>query len=147
MLECRRIAWIILSSTPKAWRFCSQAAAESREIWGAEDREQGVLYLYSEHYRAHEEPHVYTEAINAQGKWIPGVIDPASRGRSQRDATQLIELYRKAGLNIEAADNAVEGGIYACEQLMSADRLKVFTSLSNWYQAFRLTGEMKTAGS
>jgi hypothetical protein len=66
------------------------------------------------------------------------VIDPASRGRSQRDGTQLIEEYRKAGLNIEPADNAVEAGIYACEQLMSAGRLKIFTSLSNWYQEFRL---------
>ncbi len=107
-------------------------------IWGTEDRDQGVIYLYSEHYRAHEEPHVHTEAINSRGKWIHGVIDPASRGRSQRDGTQLIELYRKAGLNIEAADNAVEAGIYACEQLMSAGRLKVFSSLSNWYHEFRL---------
>jgi len=107
-------------------------------IWGAQDMEAGVFYLYSEHYRAHDEPHVHTEAIKQRGAWIPGVIDPASRGRSQRDGVQLLELYKNAGLDLETAINAVEAGIYACEQLMYAGRLKVFTSLSNWYSEFRM---------
>ena len=107
-------------------------------IWGAQDRESGILYLYSEHYRAHDEPHVHVEAIKQRGAWIPGVVDPAARGRSQRDGTQLLELYRKAGLDLEPAVNAVEAGIFACEQLMYGGRLKVFTSLSNWYSEFRM---------
>jgi len=108
-------------------------------IWGAQDMEAGVFYLYSEHYRADDEPHVHTEAIKQRGAWIPGVIDPASRGRSQRDGVQLLELYKNAGgLDLETAINAVEAGIYACEQLMYAGRLKAFTSLSNWYSEFRM---------
>jgi hypothetical protein len=107
-------------------------------IWGAQDNESGILYLYSEHYRAHDEPHIHVEAIKQRGAWIPGVIDPASRGRSQRDGSQLLDLYRKVGLDLEPAINAVEAGIYACEQLMYAGRLKVFTSLSNWYSEFRM---------
>lgn len=107
-------------------------------IWGARDNESGVIYLYSEHYRAHDEPHVHTEAIKQRGAWIPGVIDPASKGRSQVDGTQLIERYRAAGLVLQPAVNAVEAGIFACEQLMYAGKLKAFTSLSNWYSEFRL---------
>ena len=38
---------------------------------------------------------------------------------------------------ISAADNAVEAGIYACDQLMYAGKLKVFTSLSNYYSELR----------
>jgi phage terminase large subunit-like protein len=106
-------------------------------IWAARDNEAGVIYLYSEHYMGKEEPVVHTEAIKSRGAWIPGVIDPASKGRSQKDGTQLIELYRQAGLNIGAADNAVEAGIYACDQLMHAGKLKVFNSLSNFYSELR----------
>jgi len=107
-------------------------------IWGARDNESGVIFLYSEHYHAHDEPHVHSQAIKGRGAWIRGVIDPASRGRSQKDGTQLLQLYRNEGLNVEAADNAVEAGIYACEQLMSGGKLKAFTSLSQWYQELRL---------
>jgi len=109
-------------------------------IWGAQDRESGILYLYSEHYRAHDEPHIHVEAIKQRGSWIPGVVDPAARGRSQRDGTQLLELYKKAGLDLEPAVNAVEAGIFACEQLMYGGRLKVFTSLSNWYSEDSMRG-------
>jgi phage terminase large subunit-like protein len=107
-------------------------------IWGAQDLETGVLYLYSEHYLAHEEPHVHSQAIKSRGEWIPGFIDPAAKGRSQKDGSQLIEEYRKQGLKVQPAINAVEAGIYACEQMMFSGRLKAFTSLSNWYSELRL---------
>jgi phage terminase large subunit-like protein len=107
-------------------------------IWAARDNETGVIYLYSEHYMGKEEPIVHTEAIKGRGVWIPGVIDPASKGRSQKDGTQLIELYRQAGLVLTPADNAVEAGIYACDQLMHAGKLKVFNSLSNLYSELRV---------
>lgn len=107
-------------------------------IWGARDGESGVIYLYSEHYRAHDEPTVHTEAIKSRGAWIPGVIDPASRGRSQKDGEQLLQIYRNLGLVLVPAINAVEAGIYAVWQLMCAGKLKVFSSLSNWYREFRL---------
>jgi terminase large subunit-like protein len=107
-------------------------------IWGARDNASGVIYLYSEHYRAHDEPSVHVEAIKSRGVWIPGVIDPASRGRSQKDGTQLIQIYKDLGLDLDHAMNAVEAGIYACWQLMTAGKLKVFSSLSNWYSEFRL---------
>jgi len=107
-------------------------------IWGARDPQSGVIYLYSEYYRGQAEPQVHVEAIKQHGPWIPGVIDPASRGRSQKDGSQLLELYKNAGLDLEPAANAVEAGIFACEQLFSGGMLKAFTSLSNWYSEFRM---------
>ncbi len=47
-------------------------------------------------------------------------------------------IYRGCGLNLAPAVNAVEAGIYQVWQLMSAGKLKVFASLSNWPQEFRL---------
>jgi len=100
------------------------------------DRETGVIYLYSEHYAGMQQPSLHAEAIKSRGKWIPGVIDPASQGRTQTDGLQLIQLYRDCGLDLEPAISAVESGLYQVWQLMSAG--KVFASLGNWLSEFRM---------
>lgn len=107
-------------------------------VWGAVDRDAQVLYLYAEHYRGQAEPSIHADAIKARGAWIPGVIDPASRGRNQTDGAQFLSQYRELGLDLMAADNAVEAGIYAVWQRLSGGRLKVFRSLQNWLAEYRL---------
>lgn len=98
-------------------------------IFGALDEDLDILYLYSEHYAGEAIPAIHAESIKARGAWIPGVIDPAARGRSQVDGTQLVELYRAQGLDLDYADNSVSAGIYACWQRMVSGRLKVCASL------------------
>jgi phage terminase large subunit-like protein len=107
-------------------------------VWGARDNASGVIYLYSEHYRGQAEPVIHAEAIKSRGAWINGAIDPAARGRSQVDGTQLIEIYRQCGLHLWPAANAVEAGIYTVWQLLSSGKLKIFKSLGNWLSEFRL---------
>lgn len=102
-------------------------------VWGAIDRETDTLYLYHEYYVGQEKPPVHSAAIKGVGDWIPGVIDPASRGRTQTDGTALIDEYCTAGLNLLPADHAVEAGIYAVWDRLSTGRLKVFSSLRNWF--------------
>lgn len=106
--------------------------------WGAWDKDNDVIYLYSEHYRGQAEPSIHAEAIKSRGLWIPGVIDPAARGRNQRDGYQLLEDYKNLGLDVEVAFNGVESGIYEVWQRLSTGRLKVFRSMSNWLYEFRL---------
>lgn len=106
--------------------------------WGALDRETDTLYLYSEHYRGQAEPIIHTQSIKARGDWIPGVIDPAARGRGQKDGQQLLQDYIDLGLDLDLAFNGVESGIYEMWQRMSSGRLKVFKSLTNWLAEFRL---------
>lgn len=101
-------------------------------LWQAYDPENDVMYLTSEHYRGQAEPSVHAAAIKARGEWIPGVIDPASRGRNQVDGRQLFTMYRELGLILHIADNAVEAGIYAVWERLSTGRLKVFRTLQNW---------------
>jgi phage terminase large subunit-like protein len=107
-------------------------------IWGARNNETGEIFLYSEHYAGLQQPSLHAEAIKSRGPWIPGVIDPAAQGRSQVDGLQLLDLYRRCGLNLSPAVNAVESGIYETWQLLSSGKLKVFASLGNWLQEFRL---------
>lgn len=107
-------------------------------LWGALDRDTQTLYLYSEHYRGQAEPSVHANSIRSRGEWIPGVIDPASRGRGQADGQQLLQLYRDLGLELTEADNGVEAGIYAVFERMSAGKVKVFRTLQSFMAEYRL---------
>jgi phage terminase large subunit-like protein len=106
-------------------------------LWGALDRETDVLYLYSEYWRGEGEPSVHAAAIRGRGAWIPGAIDPASRGRSQVDGRQLLQMYVDLGLDLQQADNAVEAGIYRVWTRMMTGRWKVFRPLNRWREEFR----------
>lgn len=101
-------------------------------IFGAWDVENDIIYLYSEYKRGGEDgedmPLVHTSAIQSRGKWIKGAIDPASRGRSQKDGEQLFMIYKKHGLKIFPADNSVESGIYNVWERLNSGRLKIFNS-------------------
>lgn len=107
-------------------------------VWGAIDRESDILYLYSEHYRGNAEPAIHAHAIHSRGDWIPGVIDPAARGRGQTDGNQLLQMYNDLGLYLMLADNSKESGIYNVWQRLSFGKLKVFKTLQNWLAEYRL---------
>ena len=107
-------------------------------VWGALDRQSDCLYLAHAYKRSQAEPSVHVHGIKAPGDWIPGFIDPASRGRSQSDGKQLFSDYVKLGLKLEIADNGVESGLYSVWNRLSTGRLKVFKSLGQWFEEFRL---------
>ncbi len=128
---------IIPDHWPRAFGF-DVGWNKTAAVWAAWNRESDTVYLYAEHYRGQAEPAIHAEAIKARGDWIPGVIDPASRGRTQNDGTQLVQMYKDLGLDLEFANNAVESGIYEVWSRLSTGRMKVFKSMSNWIQEFRL---------
>jgi phage terminase large subunit-like protein len=107
-------------------------------LWGAIDPETDILYLYSEHYQGEAPPVVHAEGIKGRGSWIPGVIDPAARGRSQKDGEDLYRQYVATGLKLSLADNAVESGIYNVWTRMTSGRLKIFSTLLNLLGEFRI---------
>jgi phage terminase large subunit-like protein len=125
---------------PEHWRRCYGMDVgwnRTAVVWGATNPDTEVTYLYSEYYRGQAEPILHAEAIKARGE-MPGVIDPASRGRAQTDGQQLLGMYRRHGLDITLANNAVESGLYNVWQTMSAGKLRVFQNLRNWLSEFRL---------
>lgn len=107
-------------------------------VFGAVDREADCVYLYSLHYQGKQEPSTHVAGIRARGQWIPGVIDPASRGRSQKDGEQLLQIYRDLGLLLVEADNSRESGLYEVHQRLATGRLKVFRSLKPWLTEYRI---------
>lgn len=107
-------------------------------IWGAWDRDNDIVYLYSEHYMGQVTPAEHAAAVKGRGKWMVGTIDPAAKGRSQKDGDNLFDLYVDQGLNIIKADNAVEAGIFKVNERIATGRLKVMGALSNWFSEFAL---------
>lgn len=107
-------------------------------VWGAIDRETGTLYIYDELYKSKCEPAIVAAGVRKRGDWIPGVIDPASRGRSQKDGTALMDIYKDLGLDIRPADNKVEAGILKMWEMLTQGNLKVFKNCVNFLAEYRL---------
>lgn len=105
----------------------------------AHDYESDVVYVYDEYRGEHQEPSVHAHGLRARAhSWIPGVIDPASRGRSQVDGQQLITIYRDLGLTLTPANNAVESGLLEMWERMSSGRLKVFNTCRHLISEIRI---------
>lgn len=107
-------------------------------VWVALDRETGVRYLYALHKRGEAEPSIHADAVRSRGPWIPGRIDPAARGRGQKDGSQLLQDYIDLGLFLDVAPNAVEAGLLDVWRALSTGQLKVFKSCRAWLEEFRL---------
>lgn len=107
-------------------------------LWAAIDPQSDTMYIVDEHYLAESPPPIHAAAIRARGNWIPGVIDPASRGRSQNDGTQLKQNYKDLGLNVYDAINVVDAGLQELWQRMTTGNLKVFNTLPNFCKEFVL---------
>jgi phage terminase large subunit-like protein len=124
---------------PKHWKRCygMDVGSKTAAVWLAIDPDGGEIWAYTEYYKEREEPSIHTTGIKAKGEWVPGAIDPASRGRSQIDGQQLMEMYENLGLNLVKAVNAVEAGLYTVWELLSTGRLKVFSNCSYLLQEMR----------
>ena len=107
-------------------------------LWFALDPHTDTLYVYDEHYVSEQPPAVHAAGIRSRGDWIPGVIDPASRGRSQGDGSQLMQSYKDLGLNIVKANNDVEGGIQEVWHRLSSGKIRVFSHLQNFAKEYVL---------
>jgi phage terminase large subunit-like protein len=126
---------------PRAYGF-DVGLTMTAAIWGAYDEFNDTWYLYAEHYLGESVPSVHADAIRSRpdGKWIRGVVDPASH-RRESDGRQLYEKYIELGLDLTSAKNRVTGqdsGITEVYQRLASGRLKVFNTLGHWRSEFEV---------
>lgn len=105
-------------------------------VWAALDPNTDTIYFYDEHYVGQELPSTHAASIRSKGDWIPGVIDPAARGRSQVDGKQLMQQYIELGLELRPARNDVEAGVSLVQQRLASGKLKVFRTCANWLKEY-----------
>jgi len=121
---------------PRAFALVVTPAAVAA-LWGARDP-GGTIFLYAEHLLPHPEPSQNAQAIQALGGWIPGFLHING---SQEDKRRIARLYRDLGLNIETATPGEDAGVYQLLQLLAANKLKVFASLSGFLAEYRMGDE------
>ena len=107
-------------------------------LWAALDPNSDTIYFYSEHYQGEQQPYHHAYAIRSRGDKVPGVIDPAARGRSSIDGTKLWKLYKEHGLILFLAKNEREAGINALAQRFATGKARVFSTLTNFQKEYML---------
>ncbi|MHB1260350.1 MAG: terminase large subunit domain-containing protein [Thermoplasmatota archaeon] len=114
-------------------------AKPTAAVWLADERTAGGrVTLYAEYKRESPEVAIHLAAMKAKGDWIPGVGDAAALIVTEHDAEQLVKVYQRGGLDLVLADKAVETGVQAVWELISAGRFKVFASCTGWLREFRM---------
>lgn len=124
---------------PKHWPRCyglDTGWDATAAVWLAHDRETQTVYAYADYRRGQAEAPIHAEAIKAKGAWIPGVGDAAAINLA--DGRQFLDIYRRLGLDIDLPQKAVEAGIQRVWELLSAGKLKVFTSCGSLLEEYRL---------
>lgn len=117
-------------------------------MWRAKNPDTGISYFYDEYFRGEADPEIHAAAIRRRGLWIPGRIDPAARGRNQKDGDQLIKIYRELIYGkddptvgrqmLQPAVNAVESGIYQVLMALQTGMLRIVRgSCPNWIRERR----------
>ena len=115
-------AWPRAFALDPGWR--TTAAA-----WFAWDLASETAYVYGEYKAVEETPDSHALAIRSRGDWIPGVSDPMVRQTSRHDGERLLDLYRRCGLVLRPAENAVEAGLRTVWQAVRRGRVRVFSTL------------------
>lgn len=112
-------------------------------VFGAKDPDTGTLYIYGEHYLQKREPEIHAARIKTiSGDWQIGAIDPASKKlKGPRDGIEMLSTYRRLGLRLREANNALESGITKVRSMLAQGKLKFFKSttlnLQNEYLVYR----------
>lgn len=109
------------------------------------DRDADCVY-YCKAYRQKEAtPVIHSASVKPWGEWIPCAWPHDGYQHDKGSGDQLKELYRKQGLNMlsEHATHkeggfGVEAGIMEMLERMQTGRLKVFSTLGEWFEEFRL---------
>lgn len=109
-------------------------------VFGALDQDTNTYYLTHEYYIGEQKPIIHAHSIKGMLPWekLEAAIDPAARGRSQRDGQQLMLEYEDLGLVLRMANNAVHAGLHKVLTMMQSNQLKIFRTMPYWLKEFRL---------
>lgn len=108
------------------------------------DRDEDVIYVCKCYREKETTPESAAIAIRHWGSWIPTAW-PHDGFKHDNSGRQLATQYRDAGLNMlhehathESGGNGVEAGVLEILDRMNSGRFKVFSTLVDWFEEFRL---------
>ena len=120
-------------------------------VWCAVDRDEDVFYVYDCHRESKASPSIHAQAIRSRPHFIPIAYPHDGNRRDSMGNPGLADQYRNLGCNFllehfsnppalgdNKGSNSIEEGIMAMLQSMEAGNFKVFSTLSNWFEEFRM---------
>ena len=120
-------------------------------VWCAIDNETDTFYVYDCHRASKASPAVHAETINQRPRFIPIAYPHDGNRRDSMGNPGLADQYRSHGCNFllehftnppalgqTKGSNSIEEGLMAMIQYMEDDRFKVFNTLGDWFEEFRM---------
>jgi phage terminase large subunit-like protein len=120
-------------------------------VWCAIDREDEMFYIYDCYRASKASPSVHAEIIRSRPHFIPIVYPHDGNRRDSMGNPGLADQYRNLGCNFllehftnppalgaVKGSNSIEEGLMAMLQSVEAGKFKVFSTLSDWFEEFRM---------
>jgi phage terminase large subunit-like protein len=119
--------------------------------WCAVDRDEDTFYVYDCHRESKASPAIHAQTIRSRPHFIPIAYPHDGNRRDSMGNPGLADQYRNLGCNFllshfanppalgeNKGSNSIEEGIMAMLQSMEAGKFKVFSTLGNWFEEFRM---------
>ena len=120
-------------------------------VWGAIDRDEDVFYVYDCYRMSKASPSVHAETIRTRPHFIPIAYPHDGNRRDSMGNPGLADQYRNLGCNMmldhftnppalgeNKGGNSIEEGLMAMIQAMENGKFKVFSTLPDWFEEFRM---------
>ena len=120
-------------------------------VWCAVDNETDTFYVYDCYRASKASPAVHAEIIRQRPRFIPIAYPHDGNRRDSMGNPGLADQYRGHGCNFllehftnppalgqTKGSNSIEEGLMAMIQSMEDGRFKVFNTLSDWFEEFRM---------
>jgi len=120
-------------------------------VWAAVDLEEETFYVYDCYRMSKASPTVHSQAIRTRSHFIPIAYPHDGNRRDSMGNPGLADQYRNLGCNMllehftnppalgeNKGGNSVEEGLMAMLQSMENNKFKVFSTLSDWFEEFRM---------
>ena len=120
-------------------------------VWGAIDRDEDIFYVYDCYRMSKASPTVHAQVIRSRPHFIPVAYPHDGNRRDSMGNPGLADQYRNLGCNMRLehftnppalgenkGGNSIEEGLMAVIQSMENGKFKVFSTLSDWWEEFRM---------
>jgi len=120
-------------------------------VWCAVDLDEETFYVYDCYRMSKASPSVHSKTIRTRPHFIPIAYPHDGNRRDSMGNPGLADQYRNLGCNLRLdhftnppalgenkGGNSIEEGLMAMIQDMENDRFRVFSTLSDWFEEFRM---------
>ena len=120
-------------------------------VWCAIDRDEDIFYVYDCYRMSKASPSVHAQTIRGRPHFIPIAYPHDGNRRDSMGNPGLADQYRNLGCNLmldhftnppalgeNKGGNSIEEGLMAMIQDMENGKFRVFSTLPDWFEEFRM---------